>query len=246
MNFDFVIAHRGASEYAPENTRAAFELAAKLGATWVELDLHLTRDKRIVIIHDAKVDKCTNGKGCVANMDYADIAKLDAGSWFSSEFEGQRILTLEELIQIVTNLNLHANLELKPLPETEDDLVRITAEILTSHWPKTKDAPLISSFSMTTLEKFKKLMPELPIATLFDEWDTEKNLSWIERLNPVAVNLSDDIADKKSIEILKSLEKKIFVYTINSAKKALQLCSLGVNGVFTNCPDKIMNALNKK
>jgi len=89
-------------------------------------------------------------------------------------------------------------------------------------------------------------MPELPIATLFDEWDTEKDLKWIKRLNPVAVNLSKEITNKESIEILKSLEKKIFVYTINSAEKALQLRSLGVDGVFTNCPDKIMNALNKE
>ena len=246
MNFSFVIAHRGASEYAPENTRAAFELAAKLGTEWVELDLHLTRDKRIVIIHDAKVDKCTNGKGNVADMDYAEIAKFDAGSWFNPEFEGQRILNLEELIQIVTDLNLHANLELKPLPETEDDLVRITVETLKAHWPKTKDAPLISSFSMTALEKFKKLMPALPIATLFDEWHAEENLAWIERLNPIAVNLSAKIVNLEIIKTLKKLGKKIFIYTINDAEKAVQLRSLGVDGVFTNCPDKIKNALNKE
>ena len=90
-----VIAHRGASGHAPENTLAAFRKAIVQGATFIETDLQLSRDARFVAIHDATVDRTTGGRGAVHDLTLADLRRLDAGSWFSSEFAGERIPTLE-------------------------------------------------------------------------------------------------------------------------------------------------------
>ncbi len=94
-----IIAHRGASGHAPENTLAAFRKAVAQGATFIETDLQLSRDVRLVAIHDATVNRTTNGQGSVQDMTLADLRRLDAGSWFGSEFTGERIPTLEEILE---------------------------------------------------------------------------------------------------------------------------------------------------
>ncbi len=93
------IAHRGASGYAPENTFAAFRRALAMGVAFIETDLQLSRDARLVAIHDATVNRTTNGQGAVHDMTLAELRRLDAGSWFGSEFSGERIPTIEEILQ---------------------------------------------------------------------------------------------------------------------------------------------------
>jgi glycerophosphoryl diester phosphodiesterase len=94
-----VIAHRGASGHAPENTLPAFKKAVAMGAAFIETDLQLSRDARFVAIHDSTLNRTTNGQGAVHDMTLANLRRLDAGSWFGSEFAGERIPTLEELLE---------------------------------------------------------------------------------------------------------------------------------------------------
>ena len=94
-----VITHRGASGNAPENTLAAFKKAVALGAAFIETDLQLSRDAHFVAIHDATVNRTTNGQGAVHDMKLAELRRLDAGSWFGSEFAGEHIPTLEEILE---------------------------------------------------------------------------------------------------------------------------------------------------
>src|SRR3989440_12125231 len=108
-----VIAHRGASGNAPENTLAAFREAVALGATFIETDLQLSRDARFVAIHDATVNRTTNGQGAVHDMTLADLRRLDAGSWFGSEFAGERIPTLEEILEFSKKKDVVFYLEIK-------------------------------------------------------------------------------------------------------------------------------------
>src|SRR5713226_4565274 len=109
-----VIAHRGASGNAPENTMAAFRKALALGASFIETDLQLSRDARVVAVHDATVNRPTNGEGAVHDMTLAELRRLDAGSWFGSEFAGQRIPTLEEILQFSKKNDVVFYLEMKP------------------------------------------------------------------------------------------------------------------------------------
>ena len=96
-----MIAHRGASGHAPENTLAAFRKAVALGVSFIETDLQLTHDARLVAIHDDTVNRTTNGQGAVHDLTLEEIRKLDAGSWFGSEFTGERVPTLEEILDFV-------------------------------------------------------------------------------------------------------------------------------------------------
>jgi len=106
------IAHRGASGYAPENTFAAFRKALAMGAGFIETDLQLSRDARFVAIHDATVNRTTNGQGAVHDLTLADLRKLDAGSWFGSEFAGERIPTIEEILEFAKKHDVVFYLEL--------------------------------------------------------------------------------------------------------------------------------------
>src|SRR5438045_6248035 len=109
-----VIAHRGAWGNSPENTMAAFKEAVALGATFIETDLQLSRDARFVAIHDATVNRTTNGQGAVHDMTLADLRRLDAGSWFGSEFAGERIPTLVEILEFSKKNGVVFYLEIKP------------------------------------------------------------------------------------------------------------------------------------
>ena len=109
-----LIAHRGASGHAPENTLAAFRKAVSLGVGFIETDLQLTRDARFVAIHDDTVDRTTNGHGAVHDLTLEAIRKLDAGSWFGSEYAGERIPTLEEILEFSKKNDVVFYLELKP------------------------------------------------------------------------------------------------------------------------------------
>ncbi len=118
----FVVAHRGASAYAPENTLPAFEKAAELGAHFVEADLRATRDGAIVCIHDARVDRTTNGKGFVSELTSLEVRALDAGSWFSEKYKGVKVPLLEELLDFLSSSSVGGFLEIKQ-PGIEDEVV---------------------------------------------------------------------------------------------------------------------------
>lgn len=118
-------AHRGDQKVAPENTIPAIVSAVKKGAPQIEFDVHLTRDGRLVIIHDATVNRTTDGKGAVAEMMFDEIRKLDAGSWFSEDFAGTRVPTLEEVIEVIPR-HILANVHLKNAP----GVAKATATVL--------------------------------------------------------------------------------------------------------------------
>ena len=122
-----VIAHRGASSYAPENTLAAFDLALQMGVRQIELDVHLTSDGHIVVIHDDTVDRTTNGSGPVASQMLAELQELDAGAWFGASFAGERIPTLDEVLARYKG-RMHLHTEIKghspSLSQRSVDLIR--------------------------------------------------------------------------------------------------------------------------
>src|SRR5271154_2810746 len=113
MRAPWIIAHRGASGHAPENTLAAFERAVELGAQFIETDIHLTRDARFVAIHDKTLDRTTNGHGPVRDLTLAELLKLDAGMWFDRQFMGQRIPTLEDVLGFARKHDVVFYLEIK-------------------------------------------------------------------------------------------------------------------------------------
>ncbi len=159
-----VIAHRGASGNAPENTMAAFKKAVALGANFIETDLQLSRDARFVAIHDATVNRTTNGQGTVHDMTLTELRRLDAGSWFGSEFAGERIPTLEEILAFSRKNDVVFYLEIKPGGSWGGDHALIGALRESGEIPRA----VVISFDAAIVLSLRKIEPTLMTGLLYD------------------------------------------------------------------------------
>lgn len=160
----WIIGHRGASGEAPENTLAAFRLAMEQGADLIETDVHLTSDGVPVLIHDHSVDRTTNGRGLVAQMTLAQIKSLDAGSWFGPEHTGERILTLDELLEWAAG-RMPVSLEIKNRPIHYPGIEDRVVEALRRH--DMVQSAIVVSFDHAVLLRVKQRCPDLLTGVLF-------------------------------------------------------------------------------
>lgn len=238
-----VIGHRGACGYAPENTLASMAMAHQLGVKWVEFDVMLTQDLQAIIIHDLTLDRTTNGRGKVAQTEFAKIAQLDAGQWFATEYAGEAVPTFEQLLMYVANLNLSINVEIKPTPGSEVATAQQTVKLLQQYWLKQPHSSLlISSASILALETVKALAPELNLGYITDRWpaDWQEILS---HLKGVSLNINHRVLSAQKVQTVKQAGYRVLAYTVNDVKQALELFSWGVDSVFSDFPDKILVAI---
>ncbi len=184
-----IIGHRGACGYAPENTLKSIKTAADMGCTWVELDVKLTKDDVAIIFHDDELDRTTNGSGLVMNATYEEIKQLEAGSWFADSFAGIKIPTLEETLELLIDLDLGLNLEIKPCAGREIVTAEAALDILSRYWDET-DKLLISSFSHVSLETAKEMAPEWHRGLLLDDEWPENWVELAEYLEPATININ--------------------------------------------------------
>jgi glycerophosphoryl diester phosphodiesterase len=237
-----IIGHRGAKVYAPENTLASFHAAADLGAEWVETDVKLTKDGVPIIFHDEELNRCTNGSGLVAETDFETIRELDAGSWFGESFMGEKIPTLEEALNVIIDRGMGLNLEIKACPGREVETAEVALDFATRIWPDDAPPPLISSFSHVSLEAAMDVMEEWPRGLLFDEHFPE----WrdvAEHLAAHTLNINGLTTSREHLEEYLEYARPLLAYTINDPRKARELFSWGISGVFTDAPDVIREAI---
>lgn len=237
-----IIGHRGACGYAPENTLESIKTAADLGATWVELDVKLTKDDVAIIFHDDELDRTTNGSGLVMETTYEDIKQLEAGSWFADSFTGIKIPTLEETLELLIDLNLGLNLEIKPCAGREIQTAEAALDILSRYWDDT-DKLLISSFSHVSLETAMEMAPEWHRGLLLDDEWPENWGELAEYLEAATININGNKVDREQVEAVIDLGKPVLAYTINDPQRFRTLQSWGVDGVFTDVPDIIKEAI---
>lgn len=238
-----IIGHRGACGYAPENTLESIKTAHSMGVEWVELDVMLTRDLVPVIFHDDTLDRTTNGSGNVADKDWEDIRHLEAGSWFADSFAGAKIPTLEETLELLIELGMGLNLEIKPTPGKEVETAEVALDYLSRVWDD-HDRLLISSFSHVSLETAMDMAPDWRRGLLLD---TEWIPNWkeiAEHLDASVVNIDGNACTREQVEDIIDFGKPILAYTINDPRRARALYSWGVDGVFTDVPDVILEALH--
>ena len=231
-----IIGHRGAKGIAPENTLISFKKASELGAKWIELDVKETADAQLIAIHDELLDRTTNGRGKVAQKNWNEIQTLDSGSWFSKEFAGEKVASLEECFKLFEKINLGANIEIKPCPSKEISTAQFVAKIIKNKWPKNLPSPLVSSFSITSLLAAKKENPELIIGVLFES-NLPKNWKEIAKeTKAYSININNDTLNKEMINEIISEGYKVLVYTVNNKERANELFQWGVTSVFTDYP----------
>ncbi len=237
-----VIAHRGFSGKAPENTLSAFQKAIEIGADMFELDVLLSRDGKLVVIHDATLDRTSNGTGKVADYSLAELSELDAGTWFSAEFEGEPIPTLEEVLKLAKEKIL-VNIEIKTEAVTNEagggivekalDLVRASGM---------GDQVVISSFDPRALAQARELDPGIHTASLFNR-RLQKGMSPREVMDEVGsrgFNLSHKIVNASIVEECHAVGRPVAVYTVNEVEKMKELLELGVDALFTDYPDRLL------
>lgn len=238
MNKKTVIwAHRGASGHAPENTLSSFEKAMAMGADGIECDLRESRDGELVVFHDPTVKRLTGQNWRVVDLTLSELKRLDVGSWFAPAFAGQTVVTATEMIAKVPPPFL-LNLEIKAAsPQKVVDLIE-KKEIA--------DRVIVSSFDHILLKKVRSLHPTLPIGCLVDREPWKKIVQEARRLDAVSINLPSKRATSDLIEKAHQEGFKLYVYTVNDPVQMTSLIDIGVDGLFTNYPDRLAEILSKK
>lgn len=234
-----VIGHRGACGHAPENTLASVRKAAEFGARWVEFDTKLSRDGHIIVFHDDRVERTTDGSGRVRDLDLAALKELDAGGWYSKAFRGEPIPTLAETMSFLALLGLGANVEIKASPGSEAETGRAVALALARDWPKNLPRPLISSFSADSLNAAAEAAPQIPRALLALKFPKD----WRRRLGELdcrALHCLNRRITPLRVRALNEAGYAIRAFTVNNRWRGARLLGWGVQGVITNYPERML------
>ncbi|WP_041966474.1 glycerophosphodiester phosphodiesterase [Mesobacillus selenatarsenatis] len=242
---DFIIiAHRGASAYAPEHTLPAYNLAVLSGANYIEIDLQMTKDGELIALHDAEVDRTTNGSGLSKTQTLDEIKALEAGSWFNEQFpqladsayESVEIPTLEEIFQ---RYGRSANyyIETKS-PGMEVKLINLLRKHSLVH---SKSKVIIQSFHSNSLRKIRKLEPGIPLVQLYRYSEkvrlTDRELRSLKKYaSGIGANfgkVDEDYIQKAHLHGL-----AVHLFTVNTDEDIQQAYEIGADGVFTDYPEK--------
>jgi glycerophosphoryl diester phosphodiesterase len=237
-----IIGHRGAAAHAPENTLASFRKAHALGVVWVEFDVRLTGDGRCIVLHDDTIDRTTDGTGVAALMRLDALAAFDAGSWFDPRFAGETIPTFEETIDLLAELRLGANVEIKPHRGAEIETAEAVCRILRANWPSDLPAPLVSSFAYSALEAASRVAPELARGLLLDRvGDDWRSLA--QAIGARSIHCDHASLTEKRAREIGAAGYDVLAYTVNHAGRAEELYGWGVRAVFSDAPDRVAGAV---
>ena len=232
-----IYGHRGASGYAPENTLEAFELAAKMGAEGVELDVHIARDGELVVAHDEEIDRVANGTGLICDMTTAELKKLRFNKTHP-EYENATIPTLREVCELLKPTGMHINIELKNsrilYEKLEEKCIKLVDELGMT------DRILYSSFNHYSMRHIKEIDPNLPCGLLYDcmlikPWDYAHELG----MNAIHPHFSELMIPGEA-ERAHALGLQVNVWTVNDEKDIRDTLTAGADIVISNYPDRAL------
>jgi glycerophosphoryl diester phosphodiesterase len=221
-----VLAHRGARGHAPENTLAAFDKALELGAKWIELDVQW-HDGQLWVFHDQRLERCTNGAGWLVDHKTAALRALDAGN-------GQRIPLLHEVLHHLRG-RVCLNIELKTGAGTAAAVATALRAAFASGWKP--EQFLVSSFHLPELHEFKRRIPELPLGVLLCGVPLDLAAA-ASQLGAQVVSLDRDFAEPALVKDAQARGMKVFVFTVNEREDIARFRAAGIDGVFTDFPER--------
>ncbi|MED2942224.1 glycerophosphodiester phosphodiesterase family protein [Bacillus swezeyi] len=241
-----VIAHRGASGYAPENTMAAFDRALKMKSDYIELDVQMSKDGELVVIHDTTVNRTTDIDSQlpvpVQDLTLDELRKLDAGSYFGSEFAGERIPTFEEVLDRYKG-KIGMLIELKEPARYPGIEEKVAAALKERRMDKPKhDKVIIQSFNFESVRKIHELLPSMPtgvLTWLSSDLTNVKLKEFSGYADYVNANLKNVAADATLVSRIHALGMKITPWTVRSRAEVAPLLQAGVDGIVTDYPDYV-------
>jgi glycerophosphoryl diester phosphodiesterase len=241
MRVPWIIAHRGASGHAPENTLAAFERAVELGAGFIETDLHLTRDARFVAIHDRTLERTTNGRGAVRDFTLAELRELDAGLWFDRQFSGLQIPTLEEILAFARKHDVVFYFEIK----YEAAWGMHHALVAALQTVENAARSIVISFDPETLLALRRLDASVMMGLLAEE--ARRDLVKVA-LDAGARQLCPrwDIVTQELVEQAHRADLHVVTWTVNEPEKMRAAMDAGVDGIMTDLPDRLRAAIEDR
>lgn len=225
-----IIGHRGASGHQPENTLASFREAMELGVDMVELDVYTLKTGEVVVFHDDKLERTTNGKGKIETKTFSEIRQLDAGG-------GQKVPLLTEVLDLI-NKKVAVNVELKG-KNTAAPVAKILKNyIQNKNWPS--DLFIVSAFKRKELKLFASSLPLVKTGLLFDILPV-RFWSKLQNSGAFSANLNARSITRRSVKAAHARGLKVFAYTVNSRRQAERMARLNVDGIFSDYPDRICN-----
>ncbi len=222
------IGHRGAMGYEPENTLRSFKKALQLKVDMVELDVYVCKTGEVVVIHDSRVDRTTNGKGYVAEKTFQELRKLDVG-------KGEKIPTLKEVLDLI-NKKVKVNIELKGPGTAKPVFKIIETYVKEKGW--SYNHFLVSSFNHYELREFNKLNPKVKIGALIVGIPLGFS-KFRETVNAYSVNPSVEFINKHFVQEVHKNGMKVLVWVVNHPEDIKRMKKLGVDGIFSNFPDRL-------
>lgn len=237
-----IIAHRGALREAPENTLPAFARALELGADGVELDVHLSRDGRLVVIHDFDLEGTTNGHGPVTALTAAELACLDAGSHFDARFAAVGVPTLDEVLDLVGD-RCRVNVEVKSLADDAGPAAEAVACLLRER--RLFEQVIVSSFNPMTLVTLRRLEPTIDLGFLYVAPLTQQQQAELlaSSMHPQALHPYCAGVTEETLAWARAEGFAVNVWTVNDVGEAHRLQSLGVDAIITDVPGILIQEL---
>ncbi|TBL71390.1 glycerophosphodiester phosphodiesterase [Paenibacillus thalictri] len=232
------LAHRGASQHAPENTLAAFYKGIEMGANGLETDLRYSKDGTIFLLHDEMLDRTTNGTGSSSNYTWKELQELDAGSWFSAEYAGERLVSFESFIYIFGRKPLQLVLELKG-DHLEEDVVRYVKkyDMLSN--------TIVTSFSYDSLKEVRRLDSEVKLGYLARDWDMDL-LGRLREIQVFQLCPSAETLTEEHVRTLKQEGFEVRSWKVKDEQLMHHCLNCGVDGMTINFPEKLSEALQSR
>ncbi len=245
----WLVGHRGAMGHAPENTLTSFTLAQKLGAEFVECDVHLSKDKKCVVIHDEGFERTTNGLGLVRDLSWKQIQKLDAGAWYSKKFKGEKLLTLDELLiwakkqSSLSGFQMGVAIEIKNevvrYPEFEE---RVVESVVAAGM---ESRVILISFDHAILKKSKQLNPKIATGILYDR-PLKDPFSRAKEMRADALFPRRNLVTKDLIEKAHKKGLAVATWTVNEPREMKKLLAYKIDAMASNYPELLNKILEAK
>lgn len=240
-----VIAHRGASAYAPENTMSAIRLAVEQQAEMVEIDVVLSKEGIPVVIHEDSLSRTTDGEGFVSSFTVEQLQNFDAGSWFSEDFVGEKIPTLEEVLAYCKD-KIAVNIEIKTEAVRNDDqdgVEKFSLDLVNQL--EMRDQVIFSSFDYRALKRLKTLDSEIPVAMLYEKRQSgdKSPVQLVEEYKLDGFNSRYSQLSQEWADLLNEAEIPFSLYTINDEEMMRKFIGMGASAIFSDKPDLLKQVI---